>query len=341
MILVPQEVGVSSILVADDTLAGFINDHNRFRRNSLMKALEQFEIFDDEFEKAIGPNPKLNLLVEGLAFAEGVCWISAQNKVIVSDIPNNRIVSWSELEGFDIYREPSGCANGNTVDNEGRILSCLTRGRAVIREEHDGTIVTIADSFNGGKLTSPNDVAVKSDGSIWFTDPDYGFLHPELGHGEIPEQDRNRVFRVDPETLDISLVSEDFDKPNGITFSPDESILYIGDTGRTHGEFRPHQLMAFDVKLDRLENPRLFTEVNPYVPDGFRADTDGNIWVAVGDGVQVFSPTGTLMGKIHTPEVAANLSFGMSDNQTLFIGATSSIWSIQLNAAGATRPQSS
>ena len=171
-----------------------------------MKALEQFEIFDDEFEKAIGPNPKLNLLVEGLAFAEGVCWIPAQNKVIVSDIPNNRIVSWSELEGFDIYREPSGCANGNTVDNEGRVLSCLTRGRAVIREEHDGTIVTIADSFNGGKLTSPNDVVVKSDGSIWFTDPDYGFLHPELGHGEIPEQDRN-VRHVTSVARCVALIS--------------------------------------------------------------------------------------------------------------------------------------
>ena len=306
-----------------------------------MTALAQFEIFDDKFQRALGTNPKLDLLVDDLAFAEGVCWIPDQNKVIVSDIPNNRIVSWSELKGFEIYRQPSDCSNGNTVDNEGRILSCLTRGRSVVREEHDGTMITIADSFNGGKLTSPNDVAVKSDGSIWFTDPDYGFLHPELGHGEIPEQDRNRVFRVEPETLDISLVSEDFDKPNGITFSPDESILYIGDTGRTHGEFRPHQLMAFDVKRDHLENPRLFAEVNPYVPDGFRSDVDGNIWVAVGDGVQVFSPTGDLMGKIHTPEVAANLSFGMPDNQTLFIGATSSIWSIKLNTAGALRPQSS
>jgi gluconolactonase len=198
-------------------------------------------------------------------------------------------------------------------------------------------MTTIAESFNGGKLTSPNDVAVKSDGSIWFTDPDYGFLRPELGHCEIPEQDRNRVFRVDGETLDISMVSEDFDKPNGITFSPDESVLYVGDTGRTHGEFRPHNLMAFDVAGDKLENPRLFADVDPHVPDGFRADVNGNIWVAAGDGVQVFNPAGKLLGKIHTPEVSANLSFGMSDSQTLFIGATSSIWSIELNIAGATR----
>ncbi len=286
----------------------------------------------------LGNDPELVQLADGLAFAEGVCWVPYKNKVIVSDIPNNRIVSWSESDGFGIYREPSGCSNGNTVDREGRVLSCLTRGRTVVREEHDGSMTTIADSYNGGKLTSPNDVAVKSDGSIWFTDPDYGFLHPELGHGDKPEQDRNRVFRVDGETLDITIVSEDFDKPNGITFSPDESILYVGDTGRTHGEFRPHNLRAFDVYGDKLDDPRLFVDVEPYVPDGFRADVDGNIWVAVGDGVHCYNPAGNLLGKILTPEVEANLSFGMSDNQTLFIGATRSIWSIKLNTAGATRP---
>jgi gluconolactonase len=286
----------------------------------------------------LGQNPTLKLLADGLAFAEGVCWVPGQNKVIVSDIPNSRIVSWSESEGFGIYREPSGRSNGNAIDLEGRVLSCLTQGRTVVREEHDGSMTTVAETFNGGKLTSPNDVAVKSDGSIWFTDPDYGFLDPTVGHADTLEQDRNRVFRVDPDTLDISMVSEDFDKPNGISFSPDESVLYVGDTGRTHGEFRAHKLMAFDVAGDQLENPRIFADVDPGVPDGFRADVDGNIWVSAGDGVQVFNPDGKLLGKIHTPEVAANLSFGMSDYQTLFIGATSSIWSIELNIAGATRP---
>ena len=315
-----------------------------------MTGTGRFEIFDDEFQRIIGPDPRLKLLADSLAFAEGVCWVpgrdSVSGKVIVSDIPNNRIVSWSESHGFGIYREPSDHANGNTVDREGRVLSCLTRGRAVVREEHDGSMTTIADSFGGGKLTSPNDVTVKSDGSIWFTDPDYGFLHPELGHGDRPEQDRNRVYRVDPDTLDTEVVSEDFDKPNGIGFSPDESVLYVGDTGRTHGEFRPHRLMAFDVnpnpesQHDRLENPRVFADIDPHVPDGFRADVDGNIWVSAGDGVQVFNPGGDLLGKIHTPEVAANLSFGMADLQTLFIGATSSIWSIELNIAGAVRPTS-
>jgi gluconolactonase len=301
--------------------------------------MPDFEIFDDEFQQILGPNPTLKLLADGLAFAEGVCWVPHLNKVIVSDIPNDRIVSWGESEGSGIYREPSGRANGNTVDREGRVISCLTKGRTVVREEYDGSLTTLAESYNGGKLTSPNDVAVKSDGSIWFTDPDYGFLDSTVGHADSLEQDRNRVFRIDPDTLELSVVSEDFDKPNGITFSPDESVLYVGDTGRTHGEFRAHNLMAFDVVGATLENPRVFAEVDPGVPDGFRADIDGNIWVASGDGVQVFNPNGDLLGKIHTPEVAANLSFGgMSDNQTLFIGATSSIWSIELNIAGATRP---
>jgi gluconolactonase len=313
----------------------------------------QFEIFDDEFQRILGPNPRMNLLADNLTFAEGVCWVpgtassatssakSAEGMVIVSDIPGNRIVSWSESDGLGVFREPSQKANGNTVDREGRIVTCLTYGRAVIRQEHDGSLTTIADSFEGGKLTSPNDVVVKSDGSIWFTDPDYGFLELEVGHRDIPEQYRNRVYRVDPDSLEITMINEDFDKPNGIAFSPDESVLYIGDTGRTHGDFRPHQLIAFDVsgeRHDTLENPRVFAVIEPYIADGFRADVDGNMWLACGDGVQMFSPSGDLLGKIHTPEVAANLSFGGPDLQTLFIGATSSIWSIELNIAGATRP---
>ncbi|MDA1278958.1 MAG: SMP-30/gluconolactonase/LRE family protein [Chloroflexi bacterium] len=306
-----------------------------------MAGSDRYEIFDAEFQRILGPSPRLELVADGLAFAEGVCWVPNRSEVIVSDIPNNRIVSWSERSGFGVFRRPSGCANGNTVDREGRVLSCLTRERTVVRQEHDGSMTTVADSFEGGRLTSPNDVTVKSDGSIWFTDPDYGFLHPELGHGDKPEQGRNRVYRVDPNSFEIKMVNEDFDKPNGIAFSADESVLYVGDTGRTHGEFRPHRMMAFDVvgaDRDRLANPRIYADIEPHVPDGFRSDVDGNIWVAAGDGVQVFNPAGDMLGKIHTPEVAANLSFGMNDLQTLFIGATSSIWSIRLNAVGASRP---
>jgi gluconolactonase len=299
---------------------------------------KNFEAYSDEFRRILGPSPELKLLSSELKFAEGVCWVERSGFLIVSDFLNDRIVKWSERDGLSIFRQPAATANGNTVDLEGRVVSCLTRGRSVVRQEHDGYLTTIADRYGKGRLTSPNDVVVKSDGTIWFTDPDYGFLCPDdFGHGDKPEQDRNRVYRVVPETGEITSVSEDFDKPNGLAFSPDESVLYVGDTGRTHGEFRPHQLMAFDVIKNgtALANPRVFTVIEPWVPDGFRLDVDGNLYVTAGDGVQVFNPKGERLGKILTPQTAANCSFGMSDNQTLFIGATTSIWSIRLNTAGA------
>jgi gluconolactonase len=297
---------------------------------------QQFAVYSDEFQRMLGPAPSLNLLSSDFTFAEGVCWVERGQFLTVSDFPNNRIMKWSERGGVEVFRQPSDTANGNTVDLEGRVLSCLTRGRAVVRQEHDGSLTTIADRFRGGRLTSPNDIVVKSDGSIWFTDPDYGFLCPEFGHGDKPEQDRNRVYRVSPETGEITSVCEDFDKPNGIAFSPDESVLYVGDTGRTHGEFRAHQLMAFDVTPDgaSLTNPRVFAVIEPWVPDGFRVDVEGNLFVTSGDGVQVFNPAGKMLGKILTPQTAGNCSFGMSDRQTLFVGATNSLWSIRLNTAG-------
>ena len=296
----------------------------------------EFEILSDEFSAMLGTSPKLELLTDELEFAEGVCWLPGRDYVIVSDFPNNRIMRWDETHGLRIFRQPSDCANGNTVDSEGRVLSCLTRGRSVVRLEQDGSIVPVASHYDGGKLTSPNDIVVKSDGSIWFTDPDYGFLHPEFGHGDKPEQDHNRVYMIDP-SGEITAVSDDFDKPNGIAFSPDERTLYVGDTGRTHGEFRNHQIIRYDVSLggSAVVNPTVFTVIEPGVPDGFRCDENGNLFVSAGDGIQVFNPAGDLLGKILTPEVAANCSFRMSDKQRLFIGATSALWSIDLNTKGA------
>ena len=180
-------------------------------------------------------------------------------------------------------------------------------------------------------------MVVKSDGSIWFTDPDYGVLVPGIGDGEMLEQDRNRLYRVDPATGQVDSMCEEFDKPNGLAFSPDETVLYVGDSGRTHGQFRNHHVMTFDV-VDGgggIENPAILAVVDPVVPDGMRVDTDGNLYVSAGDGVQVFSPGGDLLGKIHTPDVAANCAFGMSDYQTLFIAATESVWKVRLDAAGA------
>ena len=299
---------------------------------------ETVEILSTEFRRIVGQSPRLTEVAAGMKFCEGTCWVPGREILVWSDLPNDRIMQWSERGGASIFRSPCGNTNGHTVDLQGRILSCETSGRRVSRTEPDGSVVILADRYRGRRLTSPNDVVVKSDGSVWFTDPDYGFLHPELGHGDKPEQDRNGVYRVEPASGQITRVSGDFDKPNGLAFSPDERILYVGDTGRTHGEFRNHHLIAFDVAADGrdLGNPRIFAAVDPWVPDGFRVDVDGNVYVSAGDGVQVFDPAGHMLGKIHTPEVAANCAFGMPDGQTLFIAATSSVWSIRLNTRGAT-----
>jgi gluconolactonase len=297
----------------------------------------QFEILSDEFQRIVGHAGGIELVADGMIFTEGTTWVSDRDMVIWSDFFNNRMMQWSESGGIDVFRQPSNRVNGNTIDLEGRVVSCETTGRKVVREELDGTITTVADRYDGGRFTSPNDVVVKSDGSIWFTDPSYGILVPGIGDGEMPEQERDRVYRVDPETGQVDSVCEDFDKPNGLAFSPDESLLYIADSGRTHGEFRNHLVMRFDVSDGgaRIDNPAVLAVVDPGVPDGMRVDTDGNLYVAAGDGVQVLSPSGDLLGKILTPDVVTNCAFGMPDYQTLFIAATECVWKVRLDAAGA------
>jgi gluconolactonase len=297
----------------------------------------QFEILSDEFQRIVRPSGGIELVADGMIFTEGTTWVPDRDMVIWSDFFNNRIMQWSESGGIDVFRQPSNRVNGNTIDLEGRVVSCETTGRKVVREELDGTITTVADRYEGGRFTSPNDVVVKSDGSIWFTDPSYGILVPGIGDGEMPEQERDRVYRVDPETGQVDSVCEDFDKPNGLAFSPDESLLYIADSGRTHGEFRNHLVMRFDVSDGgaSIENPAVLAVVDPGVPDGMRVDTDGNLYVAAGDGVQVLSPSGDLLGKILTPDVVTNCAFGMPDYQTLFIAATECVWKVRLDAAGA------
>ncbi|NQW18266.1 MAG: SMP-30/gluconolactonase/LRE family protein [Chloroflexi bacterium] len=297
------------------------------------------QVIKPAFKKLVDENAKLVQIASGMGFTEGCCYVPNGDYLIWSDIPNNRIYRWSEEGGISVFREPCGNTNGHTVDREGRILSCETSGRQVSITELDGSVHPYIHQYGGRKLTSPNDIIVKSDGSVWFSDPDYGALHPELGHGELPDQETNRVYRFDPETRRVRAVIDDMDKPNGLAFSLDESILYVGDTARTHGEEENHHVMAFDVvDGERLANRRLFAEVDPWVPDGMRIDVQGNLWIAAGDGVQCHNPKGELIGKIKTPQVAANLSFGRPDRKTLFITATDSVWAIPVLTAGAKRP---
>jgi gluconolactonase len=297
------------------------------------------EVVRPEFTRLVDPDATLTEVASRMGFTEGCCYVALGDYLVWSDIPNNRIMRWSEREGVSVLREPSGNTNGNTVDIEGRLLSCEMGGRRVSRTNADGSVSTLVDKYHGKLLTSPNDVVVKSDGTVWFSDPDYGSLHPEIGHGQTPDQEKNRVYRYDPSTGELTAVVDELDKPNGLAFSLDESVLYVGDTGRTHGENRPHSVHAFDV-IDgsRLANERVFCEVDAWVPDGMRFDCEGNLWVAAGDGAQCFDSNGMLLGKIRTPEIAANLSFGRPDLKTLFITATSSVWSIPVNIPGASRP---
>jgi len=296
----------------------------------------EIQIIDERFQGIVDADTTIELVADGMGFTEGPAWIHDGGYLVWSDIPNDRIMCWSESGGVSVFRQPSRNANGNTVDANGNLLTCETSGRRVSITQPGEPETMLVDSYGGKPLTSPNDVIVKSDGSIWFSDPDYGALMDDQGHGESPQQERNRVYRLDPSTGDLTAVAEDFDKPNGLAFSPDESVLYISDSGATHGNDRPHHIRAFDV-VDgtRLTSSRVVCEISPHVPDGLRIDADGILYVTSGEGVQVFTPEGEILGKFLTPEVAANCCFGMADRQTFFICATSSVWMVRLKSRGA------
>ena len=298
--------------------------------------LPEIQILDARFNQIVDEGTSVELIADGMAFTEGCAWIHDGDYLIWSDIPNNRIMRWSESGGVGILREPSHNANGNAVDANGNLLSCETSGRRVSIARPGESETMLVDSYGGNPFTSPNDVVVKSDNTVWFSDPNYGSLVEDQGHRQPSLQERNRVYRLDRSTGELTAVAEDFDKPNGLAFSPDESVLYISDSGFTHGDDRPHHIRAFDVVNGKtLTNSRIICEVSPHVPDGLRVDTDGNLYVASGDGVQVFTPEGEMLGKFLTTEVAANCCFGMADRQTFFICATSSVWMVRLKSRGA------
>jgi gluconolactonase len=298
--------------------------------------LPEIQILDARFNQIVDEGTSVELIADGMAFTEGCAWIHDGDYLIWSDIPNNRIMRWSESGGVGILREPSHNANGNAVDANGNLLSCETSGRRVSIARPGEPETMLVDSYGGNPFTSPNDVVVKSDNTVWFSDPNYGSLVEDQGHRQPSLQERNRVYRLDRSTGELTAVAEDFDKPNGLAFSPDESVLYISDSGFTHGDDRPHHIRAFDVVNGKtLTNSRIICEVSPHVPDGLRVDTDGNLYVASGDGVQVFTPEGEMLGKFLTTEVAANCCFGMADRQTFFICATSSVWMVRLKSRGA------
>lgn len=301
---------------------------------------ESLYVYEDQrFYGLTVPIAKLDHLYDGCRWAEGPVWFEDGGYLIWSDIPNRRLLRWVSDLGVGIFRADSNFANGNTRDRQGRLVTCEHGGRRVTRTEPDGSITIVADSYQGKRLNSPNDVVVRSDGSIWFTDPDYGIMSDYEGHKAEPEQDGCYVYRVDPQTREIAVVADDFAKPNGLAFSPDENILYIADSGLSHDPDGPHHIRAFDVAADlRLQNPRVFAEIEPGLPDGFRVDVDGNIWTSAFDGVHCYSPGGERLGKILIPEKVANLTFGGPKRNRLFITASNSLYAIYVGTNGVQQP---
>lgn len=287
-----------------------------------------------EFARCVASDAKVTRLATDMGFIEGPVWIKADGGYLVfSDIPNNELKKWTAAGGLSTFRKPSQNTNGNILDAAGRLLSCEHSGRRVAILEKDGQLRTLVDAYDGKKLNSPNDVVVKRDGSVWFTDPEYGLKNDPATKQRVgKEQTANHVFRHDHKTGSTTAVVSDFAQPNGLAFSPDEKILYIADSGS------PRHIRAFDVKADgTVASGRVFCKIDKGGPDGIRVDQDGRVWSSAGDGVHIFAPSGKLIGKILTPEAPANLCFGGTDGKTLFITARKSLYSIPVKVVDAVK----
>jgi gluconolactonase len=299
---------------------------------------DEFEIYDDRFLYLIVVNAWVEKLYTGTLWAEGPVYFADGDYLVWSDTPNNRMMRWAG--GYvSVFRDFANNSNGNTRDCQGRLVTCEHGARRVTRTEADGSITVLVDRYQGKKLNSPNDIVVKSDGTVWFTDPSYGILSDYEGGLAQREYGGCYVFRFDPLTRDLEAVARDFTKPNGIAFSPDESTLYVADSGGSHSPNGEHHIRAFSVdKQGRLNGGDIFAEVSPGFPDGFRVDLQGNIWTSAGDGVHCYAPDGVRLGKILIPEPVANLTFGGPKRNRLFITATTSLYAVYVAANGAQRP---
>jgi gluconolactonase len=284
---------------------------------------------DDRFRRYIVGNTVIQRLYTGTLWAEGVAWNGVGRYAVWSDIPNNRQMRWLEEDGHvTVFRSPSGFSNGNTFDYEGRELSCEHGNRRVSRYESNGTVTVIADKFQGKRLNSPNDIAVHPDGGIWFTDPIYGirgYYEGFKGESEIKEA----VYRVDPKTGQMDKVTDDLNQPNGICFSPDYKKVYICDTG-TGREVR-----VYDVDGKTLRNSKRFVQLATGAADGIRCDIDGNVWAGAPPGVQIIAPSGEPIGMIRLPENCANICFGGTRRNRLFMAASQSLYAVYVDTIGA------
>ena len=295
-----------------------------------------FVALDPRFHQLAFPNVRVDKLYTGCRWAEGPAWFGGGRYLVWSDIPNDRMLRWDETDGsVSVFRQPARYTNGHTVDGQGRLVSCEHGARCISRTEHDGRRTVLATQFEGKRLCSPNDVVVHSDGSIWFSDPSYGIDSDYEGDAAPNEMGTQGVYRIDPASGSTRRVASDFVQPNGLAFSPDESLLYITDTGATHRDDGPRHVRRFRVGAGgTLGGGEVFATCPVGLYDGLRVDVHGNLWLSTGEGVHCHAPDGTLLGKVLIPEPVANLCFGGAKTNRLFICATSSLYAVYLNTRG-------
>jgi len=301
--------------------------------------VDGFDIHDPRFRSLVLPNAPLVKLGEGFAWLEGPVWFADHDCLLVSDLPDDRILRWTESGGVSVFRQPSGFANGHTRDRQGRLLGCSHRHRCITRTELDGRVTVLADRFEGKRLNSPNDIACRSDGTIWFSDPHYG-INTDYEGGKQASELPPALYRFDPRDGSLRVVAADFEGPNGLCFSPDETLLYVSESGKQFAADPVQHIRVFDVLDDgaRLSDGRVFHTVAPGFADGFRCDEDGRIWSSAADGVHCIAPDGTLLGRIKVPSLVSNLAFGGRNRARLFICASHTLYAIYTNTRGAERP---
>jgi len=301
--------------------------------------MREFTVCDAGFERYLLGNAALEEIAGGFRWIEGPVWMGDADCLLFQDLPRNRTMRWNEATGVSIYREPSNYANGQTRDRQGRLVACSHRGRCLYRTEYNGTLTTLVTEHDGRRLNSPNDVVVKSDGTIWFSDPLYGISNDYEGGRQQSEQPP-ALYRLDPATGDIRVAAAAFDGPNGLAFSPDERRLYVAETGDQSQPDPRQYIRVFDVAADgvTLIDGGIFHKVEPGYAAGFRIDEDGNLWSSAADGVHCISPQGKLLGKIHVPARVSNVTFGGLFKNRLFIAGSQTLYAIFLNRRGVQVP---
>ena len=301
--------------------------------------MDDIEIIDPRFKPSVLPNAPLEKLADGFRWLEGPVWFADMQCLLCSDLPNDRILRWSAAGGVSVFRQPARFANGQTRDRQGRLIGCSHGERCITRTEPDGGITVLADRYRGKRLNSPNDVVVKSDGTIWFSDPPYGIQSDYEGGKQASELPPN-LYRFDPCDGSLEVVADDFQGPNGLCFSPDERRLYVAETGLQFAADPLRHIRVFDLSDDgsRLSRGRVFHKITPGYADGLRCDTDGNLWSSAGDGVHCLAASGELLGKIRVPGTVANLTFGDRHRSRLFLCAAHTLYAIHVNVRGAQWP---